>query len=152
MNSLLSPSFSPTSLESDSCRLDKGLIIPWICQALTSPMSSCDWCTDSGALPAKNPISSWELLLLLSWVWICVYVYPWFLSDYKAAQMGVLGGLNRPSFGMSAWGMVLAWLGSAELWLSRERSSIYRAAPFIRLSSMAGLWCTVHLLLPQCEK
>lgn len=36
------PPSSPTSWVSDSCRLDKGLITPWICQALTSPASVSD--------------------------------------------------------------------------------------------------------------
>lgn len=135
MNSLLSPSFSPTSLISDSCSLDKGLIIPWICQALTSPMSPCAWCAVSGASPAENPISS------LGWVWICVYLskVPFKL---RRSPYGVLGGLNSPSCGMLSWDMVVAWLGSVEHWLAREKSGVCWAAPSNRLSSMSGLWYT----------
>lgn len=45
-------------------------------------MSSCDWCTDSGALPAKIPT--------LMWCCDCVRMnlYPWFLSDSKAPHIG----------------------------------------------------------------
>lgn len=89
MNSLLSPSYSPTCLVRDSCRLDKGLIIPWICQALTSPMSPCAWCAVSGASPAENPISS------LGWVWICVYL-SMVAFKLRRSPYGVLGGLNSP--------------------------------------------------------
>lgn len=109
----------PTSLVSDSCRLDKGLIIPWICQALTSPMSSCDWCTDSGALPAKIPT--------LMWCCDCVRMnlYPWFLSDSKAPHIWSLGVLRRPSCGIPAWDVVVAWLGSTELWLTLQQAVRY---------------------------
>lgn len=122
MNSLLSPSFSPTGLISDSCRLDKGLIIPWICQALTSPMSPCAWCAVSGASPTENPISS------LGWVWICVdlSMVPFKL---RRSPYGVLGGLNSPSCGMLSWDMVVAWLGSVEHWLAREKKRRLLSCP-----------------------
>lgn len=139
MNSLLSPSSYPTSLVSDSCRLDKGLIIPWICQALTSPMSSCDWCTDSGASPAKNPTSRWGLLLLLNvWMCVCISMVPLRL---QSSPYGVLG-LKRPSSRMPAQAMVVAWLGSVELWLARERSNARRAAPSMLLApDVAFIYC-----------
>lgn len=141
MNSLLSPSFSPTSLVSDSCRLDKGLIIPWICQALTSPMSPCAWCAVSGASPAENPISS------QGWVWICVYLsmVPFKL---RRSPYGVLGGLNSPSCGMLSWDMVVAWLGSVEHWLAREKNGVCWTAISNRLSAWLASGVPVSSLLP----
>lgn len=146
MNSLLSPSFSPTSLISDSCRLDKGLIIPWICQALTSPMSPCAWCAVSGASPAENPISS------LGWVWICVYLS---MGPFKLRRSpyGVLGALNSPSCGKLSWDMVVAWLGSVEHWLAREKKAeSAQLPPPTGCPACLASGIAVSSLLPLCEK
>lgn len=144
MNSLLSPSFSPTSLVSDSCRLDKGLIIPWICQALTSPMSPCDWCTVSGALPAENPNF---FTVVGANMYVCLLMVPYQLTR---SPYGVLGGLNRPSFGILAWVVVVVWLGSVEHWLAREKARVCWAGPSNRLSSLCV--CAIQLFFPVCEK
>lgn len=139
MNSLLSPSPSPTSLVSDSCWLDKGLIIPWICQALTSSMSSGDWCTDSCSLPAKqNPFYMGDVAVIEQ----CVSMVPFRCpsSPYWVLRGHHLGGRPRP------WGGV----GRVSFWLTRERTSALKSSN--RLCSMVGPWWTVHLLFPSCEE
>lgn len=48
----------------------------------------------------------------------------------QRSPYGVLGGLNRPSFGMLAWVVVVAWLGSVEHWLAREKTQRLLSYPF----------------------
>lgn len=65
----------------------------------------------------------------LSWVWMCMYAYPWFLSDTKAACMGSLGVFRRHHLGCLTRSWWWCDWGSVELWLAREKDNGWRAAP-----------------------
>lgn len=76
---------------------------------------------------------------------VCAHVCPWFLSDSKSSPYGVLGGLNRPSFGMPGLGRVGSVTGECGALISAGGGASVERSPFKRLSRMAGLG-SIHLL------
>lgn len=137
---VLNSSCSLSSSLSDSCVLDGGLIIPWICQALATPMSSCSWCYSVGSWPATILISRDDGFSTCCSFNMCMSIH-----DFSQLPYAAFGG---PQWRLLQYVMLVSWLGNRDRWLSRQRNAEWSAAPFHRPSNSSGPQWTV---LPWCE-